>query len=121
MSEQKEVIWLGSTKKDISKLPKEVKTDIGFTLNEVQKGDKPINVKALKGKDLKGVYEIKTDLDKNTYRAVYVVNLGNAIYMLHVFQKKSNKGIATPQPDMEKIKLRLKLAKEQAKNDKGKI
>lgn len=118
MSEEKSVIWLASTKKDIKKLPKEVQVMFGTTLYRVQVGDTHPSIKALKGKDLKGVYEIKENLDKNTYRAVYVLNLGDVIYMLHVFQKKSKKGIATPKPDMDVIRARLKLAKELAEDDK---
>ena len=46
----------------------------------------------------------------NTYRAVYTVRLAAVVYVLHAFQKKSKKGIATPQHDIEVIKERLKLA-----------
>ncbi len=53
-------------------------------------------------------------MDSDTYRAVYTVNLGNAIYMLHVFQKKSKRGTETPKPDMDTIRSRLKQAKELA-------
>lgn len=56
----------------------------------------------------------RADVDSDTYRAVYTVNLGNAIYMLHVFQKKSKRGIETPKPDMDTIRSRLKQAKELA-------
>lgn len=120
MSEEKPVIWLGSTKKDIKKLPELVQYEMGYALYQAQIDQPHPSIKALKGKDLKGVYEIKEDLDKNTYRAVYVINLGDSLYILHVFQKKSKKGIATPKPDMDMIRTRLNLAKELAKNDKNK-
>lgn len=45
--------------------------------------------------------------DTNTYRAVYTVQFSNVIYVLHVFQKKSKRGIATPQKDIELIRRRL--------------
>ena len=64
-----------------------------------------------------GVYEICTDYDSDTYRTVYVVNIGNLIYVLHVFKKKSKKGKETPKSDIDLIKKRLKLAKEVAEND----
>jgi phage-related protein len=63
---------------------------------------------------LGGVYEIGVDHDSDTYRGVYAVNIGTAIYVLHVFKKKSKKGIETPKPDMDLIRSRLKLTKEDA-------
>ena len=47
------------------------------------------DIKPLKG--LSGVQEIRVNFDKDTYRSVYVLNLGDKIYMLHVFKKKSKK------------------------------
>ena len=52
------------------------------------------------------------DFNKNTYRAVYKVQLGDVVYVLHVFQKKSKSGKATPKADIEVIKSRLKLARQ---------
>jgi phage-related protein len=51
--------------------------------------------------------EIVTDFDGNTFRAVYTVRFSDAIYVLHAFQKKSKKGIATPKQIIELIKSRL--------------
>ncbi len=55
------------------------------------------------------------DLDGDAFRAVYTVKFADAIYVLHVFQKKSKRGIATPQADMNVIRSRLKLAEEMSK------
>jgi phage-related protein len=106
---------MGSTKKDIRKLPEEVRSEIGYVLHLVQNGDSDSSIKPLTGKDLGGVYEICTDYKSDTYRAVYVLNLGDRIFMLHVFQKKSKRGSETPKPDMDKIRSRLKEAKVLAK------
>ena len=57
-----------------------------------------------------GVIEIVEDHDGETYRAVYTVRLASAIYVLHVFQKESKRGIATPKADIDLVKRRLKLA-----------
>jgi phage-related protein len=46
----------------------------------------------------------------DTYRAVYTVRFATRIYVLHVFQKKSKRGIATPQKEMDLIRARLKWA-----------
>jgi phage-related protein len=51
------------------------------------------------------------------YRTVVAVQLGEKIYVLHAFQKKSKKGIATPKQDVELIKQRYAQAKEWAKHE----
>lgn len=115
MAKEKPIIWVKSSHSDLKALPQTPRRDIGFALSDVQTGEYPDNAKPLTGKDLKGVYEIRTDDEGNTYRAVYVVNLGEHIYVLHVFQKKSKKGIVTPKKDMDLIRSRLKRAQEIAK------
>ena len=59
-----------------------------------------------------GVLEIVSDFDGNTFRAVYTVKIKGVIYVLHAFQKKSKKGIATPKAELDKIKRRLKEAEQ---------
>ncbi|MGE4341053.1 MAG: type II toxin-antitoxin system RelE/ParE family toxin [Pigmentiphaga sp.] len=58
--------------------------------------------------DYSGVYELVEDHRGDTFRAVYPVKVGDAVHVLHAFQKKSKSGIATPQPDVELIEKRLK-------------
>ena len=108
------LIWLGDSRKRLKRFPDDVRQDIGFALRRVQEGESPPQQKKLKGKDLAGVYEIVEDGQGGTYRAVYVVTLGEAIYVLHTFHKKSKRGIATPKPDMDLIRERLQAAKELA-------
>ena len=50
--------------------------------------------------------EIKSFYDKDTYRAVYATKLGDEIYVLHAFKKKSKKGFKIPKEDKEVIKQR---------------
>ena len=114
---KKEVIWIGSSLDDLCKMPDQVKKAVGYSLDGIQSGEYDSNIKPLTGKDLGGVYEIRADFDSDTYRAAYVVNIGTIIYMLHVFKKKSKKGKETPKPDMDKIRSRLKQAKELAKKE----
>jgi phage-related protein len=66
----------------------------------------------LKGFGGAGVQEIVAKTEGDTFRAVYTVALKHAVYVLHCFQKKSVKGIKTPQPDIELIKARLQRATE---------
>lgn len=51
----------------------------------------------------------------NTYRAVYTVRFAAAVFVLHVFQKKSKRGIATSKQDIDLIKKRLRIAEQIAK------
>jgi phage-related protein len=53
-----------------------------------------------------------TNFNSDTYRAVYTVKLAGVVYVLHAFQKKSKRGIATPKKDIDLIKERLKKAKQ---------
>ena len=62
-----------------------------------------------------GVLEVIAQGKGSTYRAVYTVKIGDAVYVLHCFQKKSKQGIATPKPDMDLIRERLKEAQAHAK------
>ena len=110
MEDEKPIVWMGSSLDDLKALSEKPRRDLGFALSAVQVGEYPDNAKPMKG--LGGVFEIRTDYDQDTYRAVYAVNLGARIYVLHVFQKKSKKGIETPKPDMDKIRSRLKRAQE---------
>ncbi len=61
-----------------------------------------------------GVLEIVEDGRGGTYRAVYTIKFNVAVFVLHVFQKKSKSGIATPKPDMGIIRARLKVAEKLA-------
>jgi len=74
------------------------------------------SVKPLKGFGGASVLEIVDDHQSDTYRAVYTVKFKNAIYVLHAFQKKSKKGIKTPQQEIELIRQRLKVAEEDHKS-----
>lgn len=79
-------------------------------------GGMPKDAKAFKGIG-SGVFEIAVRYNKEAYRTVLAVQLGEKIYVLHAFQKKSKSGISTPKEDIDLIRRRLKDAKEIAKND----
>jgi phage-related protein len=55
--------------------------------------------------------EIVADTDRRTYRAVYTVQLAGVVYVLHVFQKKATRGIATPRHELDLIRQRLQRAR----------
>lgn len=111
----KDVFWVGSSLDDLKSLPVAVQREIGFALHQVQEGKMPAQAKPLKGLGA-GILEIRSDFNKNTYRAVYAVKIGDNVYVLHVFQKKSKQGIKTPQQDIDMIKRRLSQAKVDAQS-----
>jgi len=114
-AELKPLGWIGSTKKDLLTTPEKVMGTFGYALHLAQTGKKHDQAKPLHGFGSAGVLEIVEDWRGNTYRAVYTVRFAAAIFVLHVFQKKSKRGIATPKPDMDLIKVRLKIAEQTAK------
>lgn len=99
-------------------MPSDVVDVFGFALHVAQHGGKHSQAKPLKGFGSAGVLEVVEDDDGNTYRAVYTVRFGHAVYVLHCFQKKSHKGIATPRRDIDLIRDRLKLAQHHAEGVK---
>ncbi len=108
----RELIWIGSSLDDVSAFPLDVKRQIGHGLRQVQNGIMPNSAKVLKGFGRAGVQEIVASDEGNAFRAVYAVALKHGVYVLHCFQKKSVKGIRTPQPDMNTINARLRWARE---------
>ncbi|NWA37136.1 type II toxin-antitoxin system RelE/ParE family toxin [Pseudomonas reactans] len=111
----KPLIWVGSSKKDLASLPADVQDVFGYALHLAQQGGKHTDAKPLKGFKGAGVLEVVDDFMSDTYLAVYTVKIGASVYVLHVFQKKSSSGIATPKPDIEKIHERLKIAEAHAR------
>jgi phage-related protein len=83
---------------------------IGHAIYEAQCGGEAPSAKALRGFGGRGVLEVVEDFDGDTYRAVYTVRFVGAIYVLHVFQKKSKRGITMPKTEIELIKTRLRAA-----------
>ena len=106
----KTVIWVGAAKKELLGFPEDVIDEVGYILYRVQKNQTHPHIKPLKG--LSGVFEIKSDYQTDTYRTVYAIKLGNSVYVLHAFKKKSKTGIKNPKQTIDLIKERLKQAQE---------
>jgi phage-related protein len=102
--------WIGTSLDDLKEFPPEVQRRIGFALRTAQEGGMDPDAKVLHGFGNAGVIEVAERFARNAYRAVYTVRLVHAVYVLHVFQKKSKSGIATPTPDIDAIRRRLREA-----------
>ena len=108
----KPVRWMGSSKDDVSAFPSDAKLQVGGALWDAQIGVKSPWAKPLKGFGGAGVLEIVAEVEGNAFRAVYTIRFAEAVYVLHAFQKKSRRGIATPKPELDLIADRLARAKE---------
>lgn len=103
----KPVRWIGSSRRDLRATPEQVRRNIGQALYAAQQGETDPAAKPLKGFGGTRVMEIVERDRSGAYRAVYTAQLADAIYVLHVFQKKSKRGIATPRHDIDLIRRRL--------------
>jgi phage-related protein len=102
-----------SSKEDLRRFSDDARSEIGHGLYLVQAGERPHNEKPLHG-DLSGVLELAADSDDgNTYRSVYTIKLDPFVFVLHCFEKKAQRGIATPKRELDLIRQRLKEAKEE--------
>ncbi len=110
--DQRPLVWVGSSKKELDTFPDDVQHVIGFALWRAQEGKKHPDAKPLKGFRGAGILEIVADEEGDAYRAVYTVRLTHAIYVLHAFQKKSKRGVKTPYPVMSLVRQRLRDAEE---------
>ena len=110
------LVWLGNTIRKIRSFPQGAQKLLGDELQLLQFGGMPKDAKPFKGIG-SGIVEIALRYDKDAYRTVVAVQLGKRLYVLHAFQKKSKRDIATPKADVDLIKQRYKEATELAKHE----
>lgn len=111
----KKLTWLADSRSTVKSFPAGVQDDIGYALYAAQLGEMSVKAKPLHGLG-GGVMEIAANDVSGTYRAVYTVSIGDAIYVVHAFQKKAKAGIATPQSEIELVRQRLKQLRSEVKN-----
>jgi phage-related protein len=107
----KPVVWVGSSRDDLHDFPALVQSHVGYALYVAQRGGRHRDAKPLSGFGV----EVVTDYSGDTFRAVYTVRLAGAVYVPHVFQKKSKSGRKTPHREIELIRRRLREAEDIAK------
>jgi phage-related protein len=106
---EKPLDWIGSPLKDITRFPSDVQRSVGFALSAAKFGGKNLAAKPWKGEGPR-ILEVVKDYDGDTYRAIYTVRFVQAVYVSHVFQKKSPRGIETRKSDGVLVSERLKVA-----------
>jgi phage-related protein len=104
---ERPLVWIGSSRRALRGFPRQVRRHIGQGLYAAQQGETDPAAKPLKGFGGRSVVEIVADHDGDTWRAVYTVQFPEAVYVLHAFQKKSKRGVATPKRELNLIRQRL--------------
>ena len=105
MNEFAQIHWMGDAKEVLCAFPQEVKSVFGYSLRRLQKGLLP-DCDARRMESVgRGVWELKTADERTWYRVIYMTRIGDALYVLHAFEKSSRK---TDRRDLEIAKSRLR-------------
>lgn len=115
MPPKRQVEWIASSRSDLKKFPEDVRDVMGHAIYLAETGGRHPDAKPLGGDPAfsgGGVLEVVDDYDGDTYRTVYTLRFEGIVYVLDAFQKKSKRGNQTPKPDINRIKSRLKQARE---------
>jgi phage-related protein len=115
----KPLVWVGSSLEDLRAFPEEVRRAMGYALYLAQMGDKHPDAKPREGFGGAGGLEAIEGFAGDSYPVVCTVKLPDAVYVLHAFQQKAKRGIATPKRDLDTIRLRLRRAQQHAATQKG--
>jgi phage-related protein len=111
-AERKPLHFVASSLKDLREMPEPVQDVFGYALLDAQYGDHPDGARPFGEGVPREVMKLVEDFDRDTYRAAYTVSFPHAVYVLHVFKKKSGTGVATPKPDKDAVRIRFKAAEE---------
>jgi len=106
------VSWLKPALKDFLAFPRDAQDKAGTALTYIAEGGTPDIAKPLHGLG-SGVWELAIKSRGDAFRIVYALQLGEDIWVVHAFQKKSKKGISTPKPEIDLVRERIKRLKEQ--------
>ena|ERR1017187_9301703 len=105
------ISWIKAALKEFERFPEGARSICLAALTIAAEGAKSDIAKPMRGLG-SGVFEIALPFRGDAFRVVYAVQLGDEIWVVHAFQKKSTQGIKTPQHEIELIKERLKRLKE---------
>ena len=114
MRDTRPISWIKAARKDFENFPRDAQLEIRRSLTLVAEGGWPDIAKPLKGLG-SGVIELALRHRGDAFRVVFVLPIGDDIWVIHAFQKKSKTGIKTPQAEIDLIRNRLKRLKEMLK------
>jgi phage-related protein len=86
----KPVHFVGTSREDLRELPEPVQETAGFQLFKVQQGKEPDDWKPMTTVG-PGIQELRVQDESGAYRVFYVAKFREAVYVLHVFEKRSQK------------------------------
>jgi phage-related protein len=116
LAPRKPLHFVGSSLKALQLMPEEVQDVFGSALLDAQYGAHPDGARPFGEGMPREVMKLVEDHNRDTYRAAYTVAFPEAVYVLHVFKKKSTRGRSTPAPDKDLIRTRLQAASEHYQN-----
>ena len=105
------VSWIRAALKEFEAFPEGATSVCLAALTIAAEGGKVDIVKPIRGMG-PGVFEIALPFRGDAFRVVYAVQLADAIWVIHAFQKRSTQGISTPKREVDLIRDRLKRLKE---------
>ncbi len=111
MRNTRQISWIKAARRDFEEFPEDVQDDIFDALTVAAEGGKSDKAKPFKGID-GGVFEIAIRYRGDAFRSIYAVKIGEKIWVIHAFQKKSKSRAKTPQMDVDLIRERLRRLKE---------
>ena len=118
-SQRRPLHFIGSSLKDLRAVPGQVQDVFGSALLDAQYGDHPEGARSFGEGIPRGVMKLVEDFDRDTYRAAYTVSFPKAVYVLHVFKKKSTQGVRTPKPDKDLVRSRFRVAEQHYRDTYG--
>src|SRR5436309_473843 len=110
-----DVVWLGDSLQILRQFPESVQGDLGYALEQVQRGQMPQDSKPMRTVG-QGVYELRDQDERGWYRIFYLKKIEDVIYVLHCFEKKTAQ---TEQKDINVAKQRLKRLREEQSRKKA--
>lgn len=118
-SQRRPLHFIGSSLKDLRAVPDQVQDVFGSALLDAQYGDHPEGARSFGEGIPRRVMKLVEDFDRDTYRAAYTVSFPKAVYVLHVFKKKSTQGVRTPKPDKDLVRNRFRVAEQHYRDTYG--
>ena len=109
--ESRPISWFKPARKAFDAFPPGARRDLAVALTILAEGQMPDIAKPLHGLGA-GVMELALRHRGDAFRLVYALQLGEEIWVLHAFQKKSTSGIATPRHELDTVRERLKRLRE---------
>ena len=111
MRHTRQISWIKAARRDFEAFPDDVQSDILDALTTAAEGGMPAKAKPFKGID-GGIFEIALRYRSDAFRAIYAIKIGQDVWVIHAFQKKSKAGIKTPQMEVDLVEQRVKRLKE---------